>query len=169
MDDIRKGKIERVIVKDFSRFGRNYVDCGRYVDYEFATYNVQFISIGENFNSENGDRIMMGLFNLINELYAQDISRKQRAAIRAKGESGKHVTTRPIYGYRTDPQDKSHWIIDEDAAEVVRFIFTMYLSGHGFSEIADMLHDKKVLCPSAYRGKIRETLIKSSHYAANMV
>lgn len=156
MDDIRKGKIERVIVKDFSRFGRNYVDCGRYVDYEFATYNVQFISIGENFNSENGDRIMMGLFNLINELYAQDISRKQRAAIRAKGESGKHVTTRPIYGYRTDPQDKSHWIIDEDAAEVVRFIFTMYLSGHGFSEIADMLHDKKVLCPSAYRGKIRK-------------
>lgn len=127
-----------------------------YVDYEFATYNVQFISIGENFNSENGDRIMMGLFNLINELYAQDISRKQRAAIRAKGESGKHVTTRPIYGYRTDPQDKSHWIIDEDAAEVVRFIFTMYLSGHGFSEIADMLHDKKVLCPSAYRGKIRK-------------
>lgn len=156
LDDIHKGKIERVIVKDLSRFGRNYVDCGKYVDYEFATYNVQFISIGENFNSDNGDRIMMGLFNLINELYAQDISRKQRAAIRAKGESGKHITTRPIYGYQLDPDNKAHWIIDENAAKVVQYIFELYLDGHGFSEIADKLHEKKILTPSAYRGKIRK-------------
>lgn len=156
IDDIHKGKIERVIVKDFSRLGRNYIDCGRYVDYEFAAHNVQFISIGENFDSENGDRIMMGLFNLINELYAQDISRKQRAAIRAKGESGKHITTRPIFGYKSDPDNKYHWIVDETAAAAVRYIFELYLSGHGFAEIADILHDKKILSPSAYRGKIRK-------------
>jgi DNA invertase Pin-like site-specific DNA recombinase len=150
--DVEFGKIERIIVKDLSRFGRNYIHIGEYVEITFPKYEVQFISISENMDSELGNMDMLPFNNLMNEWYARDISKKQKASVRAKGTNGKRLTSKPIYGYISAPHNHSEWIIDEKAAEVVRQIFEMYISGSGLNNISKHLAKNKILTPSAYDG-----------------
>ena len=155
MADIEKGKICRIIVKDMSRFGRNATLTGQYIDYIFPKYNLQLISIEENIDtfSETNNEEVLFFRNWLNELYAKDISKKERSAIKAKGKSGRHTTTNVIYGYRKDPEDKNNWLIDEEAAEIVRKIFQLFDEGMGVTAIARTLRESEIKTPAAYRGR----------------
>ena len=125
---VKSRQVERILVKDLSRLGRNYIETGRFIDLEFPRYNTQFIAVNENFDSNGGDRFLVAVWNLLNELYAMDISNKQKQSIRAKSDSGRHITSKIPFGYKLDPEDKHKWIIDEPAAETVRVIFRLFVA-----------------------------------------
>lgn len=150
--DIEEGKINCVIVKDLSRFGRDYLETGMYLERYFPEWNVRFISIIDGIDSEKKQYdLMMPIKNLLNEQYARDISRKVHAAMRTKQETGKFIGAFASYGYRKSPQDRNKLIIDTYAAEIVRKIFKMYGEGYGKNSIARWLNDHKILCPSEYK------------------
>lgn len=149
--DIEAGKVARVIVKDMSRAGRDYLQTGFYTEVFFRQHGVHFVAIanGVDSNDQNSSEFAPFL-NIMNEWYLRDLSRKQKTAIRVKGESGKPTTNCAIYGYKKDPNDKHKWIIDEEAAAVVRRIFRLTIEGYGPYEIARMLFDDKVEAPAVY-------------------
>ena len=153
--DVEQYLIGTVIVKDLSRLGRNYLEAGRYMEMVFPSYDVRFIAIGDHVDSAEGLSDILPFNNLMNEWYCRDISRKQRAVVQTKGNSGKRLTTRAIYGYKKSPEDKNVWIIDEYAAAVVQKIFALFLAGYGTTKIAKTLEAEKILCPSAYLGCIK--------------
>ena len=145
LEDIINGKINTVIVKDMSRFGRDYIMVGYYTEIFFPESNVRFIAINDNVDSELGNTDDFIPFkNVINEWYAKDISKKVRAVIKSKGMSGKHLSAVPPYGYMKSPEDKTKWIIDEEAAEVVKEVYRLFLLGNGQTKIAKILTDKKI-------------------------
>lgn len=154
--DIENGLVGTVIVKDLSRLGRDYLRVGQYTEMVFPDNNVRFISISDNIDSIEGMSDFMPFHNLINEWYARDISRKQRAVIQNKGHAGQRLTTRAIFGYKKDEQDKKLWVIDEEAAAIVRRIFALFISGKSQQQIANILFAEKVVCPSVYLGCIRK-------------
>ena len=134
-----------------SRIGRDYLQTGFYTEVLFRKFGVRFIAIGNSIDSADPNSSEFAPFvNIMSEWYLRDLSRKQRTAIRVKGESGKPTTNCAIYGYRKDPNDKYHWLIDEEAAAVVRRIFQLTIEGHGPYEIATMLCEAKVETPAAY-------------------
>ncbi len=161
--DVEQFLIGTVIVKDLSRLGRNYLEAGRYTEMVFPSYDVRFIAIGENVDSAEGLSDYLPFNNLMNEWYCRDISRKQKAVIQNKGNKGIRLTSKAIYGYKKSPEDKRKWIIDEPAAEVVRKIYALFLSGYGAQKIANTLEEEKVLCPSAYLG-IKNARLYSNQY-----
>ena len=139
--DIEAGKVARVITKDMSRIGRDYLQTGFYTEVMFRQHGVHFIAIANNVDSrDQTSNEFVPFLNIMNEWYLRDLSRKQKAAIRVKGESGIPTTTKPIYGYKRDPDDKNKWLIDEEAAEVVKRIFRLTLEGHGPYDIARILY-----------------------------
>lgn len=149
--DIEAGKVCRVIVKDMSRAGRDYLQTGFYTEVFFRQHGVHFIAIANGVDSEDQNSNEFAPFlNIMNEWYLRDQSRKVSAAYKIKGNSGKHTSTHAIYGYKKDPENKDHWIIDEEAAAVVRRIFQMSIEGHGGYEIAQILTREKVESPSYY-------------------
>ena len=152
--DIEAEKVGRVIVKDMSRAGRDYLRTGFYTEVFFRQHGVHFVAIanGVDSNDQNSSEFAPFL-NIMNEWYLRDLSRKQKAAVRVKGEAGKPTTTGIIYGYRKDPNDKHKWLIDEEAAAVVRRIFRLTIEGFGPYEIARMLFDDKVEAPAVYFAK----------------
>lgn len=124
--DIEAGKVARVIVKDMSRIGRDYLQTGFYTEVMFRQHGIHFIAIANSVDSNDQNSNEFAPFlNIMNEWYLRDLSRKQKTAIRVKGESGKPTTNSAIYGYKKDPNDKHHWLIDEEAAAVVRRIFRL--------------------------------------------
>ena len=152
--DVEAGKIAHIIVKDMSRIGRDYLQTGFYTEVMFRQYGVHFVAVANNVDSDDLNSNEFAPFlNIMNEWYLRDLSKKQRAAIKVKGESGKPTTTSAIYGYKKDPNDKNHWLIDEEAAEVVRRIFRLTIDGYGPYEIARILFDDKVEAPAVYLGK----------------
>ncbi len=152
MSDIKKGLVETVIVKDMSRLGRNYLMVGQYTELEFPKHNIRFIAINDNVDSDKGMNEFLPIHNLMNEFYSRDISKKIRAAVRQKGNSGQAVTSALPYGYIRNPEDKNDWIIDQYAGEIVRRIFDYYVN-HMMSahEIAKILTSEKHLLPRVYR------------------
>lgn len=148
--DIKAGKIARVIVKDMSRFGRDYLQVGMFTDILFPDFGVHFIAVNDGVDSTRGDNEFTAIRNVFNEMYARDTSKKLKATWQTKGKSGEHLCTRPPYGYRKDPQNKKKWLVDEEAAAVVQQIFALCVEGMGPSQIANRLKDQKILCPSAY-------------------
>ena len=152
LTDIENGLVGTVVVKDMSRFGRNYLMVGQYLEIVFPEYGVRFIAISDNVDSDEGINDLMPINNLLNEWYARDISRKERAVIQNKDNNGGRTTSKPIYGYKKADYDKEKWIIDEPAAQVVRRIFEMYLNGIGVSEIARTLTNENILRPAAHKG-----------------
>lgn len=157
MQDVENGLVERVIVKDLSRFGRNYILVGEYVELLFPKHDVQFVSVSENMDSEKGNLDMMPINNLVNEWYARDISKKQKASVKARGNNGKRLTTKPIFGYGLDPVNHSDWVIDETAASVIRTIFEMYVSGKGLNMIARYLKEREIPTPKVYAHEITDS------------
>lgn len=152
--DIEAGKVARVIVKDMSRIGRDYLQTGFYTEVMFRQHGIHFIAIANSVDSNDQNSNEFAPFlNIMNEWYLRDLSRKQKAAVRVKGESGKPTTNIAIYGYKKDPQDKYHWLIDEKAAAVVRRIFRLTIEGNGPYEIARILFDEQVETPAVYFGK----------------
>ena len=149
LEDMEMGYISTVIVKDSSRFGRNYLEVGQYTDYYFPEHNIRFIAINDCIDSENGEDDFSAFRNVMNEMYAKDISRKVRSSHRLRGNAGEPLSP-PPYGYVKDPENKKKWIIDPDAAEVVQRIFRLCIEGNGNETIARILQDDKVLVPQAY-------------------
>ena len=149
--DIEAGKVEHLLVKDLSRVGRDYLQTGFYTEVVFKRYGIHFVAIGNSIDSNDPSSGEFAPFvNIMSEWYLRDLSRKQRTAIRVKGESGKPTTTQAIYGYKKDPNDKYHWLVDEEAAAVVRRIYQLTVEGHGLSDIANILYRDKVESPAAY-------------------
>ena len=154
--DIEAGKVAHLLCKDLSRIGRNYLQTGFYTEVMFRQNGVHFVAVANNIDSDIQESSEFAPFmNIMNEWYLRDQSRKVKAAFAIKGKSGKHTTNRPVYGYRKDPADKDHWIIDEEAAAVVRRIFRLSTEGHGAYEIAKILREEKAECPGYYHAKQR--------------
>ena len=151
MADAEEGKISTVIVKDMSRFGRDYIMVWYYTEIYFSNLDIRFIAINDNVDSNiQTENDLTPFKNVFNEWYARDTSKKIRAAFKAKGNSGKHLTTNPPFGYKKDPNDKDKWIIDDEAAATVRRIFQMYVDGYRISEIGHKLTEEKVETPILY-------------------
>lgn len=150
--DIEAGKVNCVIVKDLSRFGRDYIDTGRYLERYFPDRNVRFISITDNIDSfEQAYDMLLPIKNIFNEQYARDISRKIHAAVSTKQKAGEFIGAFASYGYRKSPIDKNKLVIDPYAAGVVRRIYELYLEGFGKNRIAAILNKEKIPCPSEYK------------------
>lgn len=188
IEDAKAKKINLILVKDLSRFGRNYIEFGQYTDYLFPSLGCRFIALNNGIDTEsrNGSTDVMCFLNLFNEFYSRDTSKKVKAVKRACAESGKFMGTYPAYGYKRDPEDKHHLVIDEETAPTVRRIFSMRASGMGFRAIAVTLNEEGVLPPGAlyYQRKGRsdprnvnhkwaettvKALIRSEVYIGNMV
>lgn len=153
------GKIGTVVVKDMSRLGRDYLKVGYYTEVFFPGLNIRFIAINNGVDSANQqDSDFTPFLNIINEWYAKDTSKKIRAVFKAKGQSGKPLCTNPPYGYVKDPEDKSRWIIDPEAAEVVREIFSLCVKGYGPTQIAKELTRRQIENPVAHARKQGLTL-----------
>lgn len=151
MADAEEGKISTVIVKDMSRFGRDYIMVGYYTEIYFSNLDIRFIAINDNVDSNiQTENDLTPFKNVFNEWYARDTSKKIRAVFKAKGNSGKHLSTNPPFGYKKDPDDKDKWIVDEEAAATVRRIFQMYVEGYRISEIGHKLTEEKVETPILY-------------------
>ena len=149
LEDMEMGYISTIIVKDSSRFGRNYLEVGQYTDYYFPEHNIRFIAINDCIDSENGEDDFSAFRNVMNEMYAKDISRKVRSSHRLRGNAGEPLS-QPPYGYMKSPENKKKWIIDPDAAEVVQRVFRLCIEGNGNETIARILQEDKVLVPQAY-------------------
>lgn len=147
------GKVKTVIVKDMSRMGRDYLKVGYYTESFFAERDIRYIAINDGVDSDKGDNDFTPFRNLFNDFYARDTSKKIRAVMRAKGNSGEHLCSNPPYGYRKDPNDKKKWIVDEEAAEIVGRIFDLCIAGKGPMQIAKLLTADKVLTVKAHYAK----------------
>ena len=156
LDEIEAGHVGAVITKDLSRLGRNSALTGLYINYTFPQNDVRYIAINDHFDSINPnstDSDIAGIKNWFNEFFAKDTSRKIRAVQKAKGERGERLTVHVPYGYMKNPENPKEWMIDEEAAQVVKKIFTLCMNGRGPSQIADQLEKDKVLTPTAYKNK----------------
>ena len=152
--DIEAGKVAHVLVKDMSRVGRDYLQTGFYTEVLFHQHGVHFVAISNGVDSDDQSSSEFAPFiNIMSEWYLRDLSRKQRTAIKVKGESGKPITNSAIYGYVKDPDDKYHWLVDEEAAAVVRRIFQLTIEGNGPYDIARILYEDKVETPAVYQAK----------------
>jgi len=150
LEDIKAGKIARVIVKDMSRFGRDYLQVGMYTDILFPDFGVHFIAVNDGVDSTRGENEFTAIRNVFNEMYARDTSKKIRATWQSKGRSGEHLCTMPPYGYMKDPEDKKKWIAEPEAAAVVQKIFSLCVDGLGPTQIARWLREHKIKNPTAY-------------------
>ena len=156
LDEIEAGHVGAVITKDLSRLGRNSALTGLYINYTFPQNDVRYIAINDHFDSINPnstDSDIAGIKNWFNEFFAKDTSRKIRAVQKAKGERSERLTVHVPYGYMKNPENPKEWIIDEEAAQVVKKIFTLCMNGRGPSQIADQLEKDKILTPTAYKNK----------------
>ena len=147
LSDMDMGYISTVIVKDSSRLGRNYLEVGQYTDYYFPEHNIRFIAINDCIDSENGEDELAPFRNVMNEMMARDISRKVRSSHKLRGNAGEPLSP-PPYGYMKSPENKKRWIIDAEAAEVVRRVYRLCIEGN--ETIARTLQEEQVLVPMAY-------------------
>ena len=149
LEDMDMGYISTVIVKDMSRLGRDYLQVGYYTDTYFPDRNIRFIAVNDCVDSADGENELAPFRNVMNEMYARDISRKVRSSHRLRGNAGEPLS-QPPYGYLKSPENKKKWIIDPEAAQVIRDIYRMCLEGKGNETIARILQDRKILIPMAY-------------------
>ena len=150
ISDIEAGIVKRVIIKDMSRFGRDYLQVGMYTEIMFPEHDVHFIAVNDGVDSAQGDNEFTPFRNIINEWYAKDTSKKIRAVMKVKGNSGEHLTSNPPYGYMKSPDDPKRWIKEEEPAQVMYEIGLYIMDGFGPSQIARKLKERKILTPAAY-------------------
>lgn len=151
--DIEEGKVNLVITKDLSRLGRDYIGTGYYLEKFFPEKNVRYIAINDNIDtfSNDSNNDMNPFRSVINDMYARDISRKVRSVVDQKRRDGKYIGSFAPYGYKKTEEDRNKLVIDQEAAEIVRRIFSMYLNGCGFKKIADTLNGEYILSPGIYK------------------
>lgn len=151
IEDAKKGTVKRIICKDLSRFGRDYIKVGLYTEFIFPDKDIHFIAVNDDVDSNvQKDNDLAPFKNLFNEWYARDTSKKIKAVKKAKGLAGEHMSCVAPYGYRKNPDNPKEWLIDEESAEVVREIFRLCVDGYGSRRIANILTERKILIPSAY-------------------
>ena len=151
IEDAKKGTVKRIICKDLSRFGRDYIKVGLYTEFIFPDKDMHFIAVNDDVDSNvQKDNDLAPFKNLFNEWYARDTSKKIKAVKKAKGLAGEHMSCVAPYGYRKNPDNPKEWLIDEESAEVVREIFRLCVDGYGPRRIANILTERKILIPSAY-------------------
>ena len=161
LEDIEAGKVNTVLCKDLSRFGRNYYEAGRYLDDYFVEKGVRFIAPGNNVDSAKGEYdLTVPFINMMNDYYARDISAKTRAAKEARAKQGMYMGSKAPYGYVKDPEDKHKLIEDPEAAEVVRRMFNMAADGNGYNHIARTLQQEGVLNPYSYEAQRNPNYLK---------
>ena len=148
MEEVEAGRVEAIVIKDMSRLGRDYLKVGQVMEV-LRQRGVRLIAINDGVDSLKGDDDFTPFRNIMNEFYARDTSRKIRSVFKSKGMSGKHLTGTVIYGYLWD-EKREHWLVDEEAAEVVREIFRLCVNGYGPTRIANILTERKILCPTYY-------------------
>jgi DNA invertase Pin-like site-specific DNA recombinase len=155
MEDIRAGKINCVVVKDLSRFGRNYIEVGKYLENIFPFLGVRFISVNDQFDSANkrtdAEELILPFKNLINDAYSRDLSVKIRSQLLVKRKNGDYIGNFAVYGYTKSPENKNRLVVDEYASEVVRDIFRWKLEGLSGQAIANRLNAKGELSPMEYK------------------
>ena len=149
MEQLAAGKAAAVFVKDLSRLGRNYIEVGRLTEEFFPEHDIRLVAVSDNIDTAEGENELAPIRNLFNEWYARDISKKRRISNKIKGNAGEPMGP-PPYGYKKDPDDPKRWIVDEEAAQVVRRIFRMTLDGYGTEQIATIFSEEKILTPIAY-------------------
>ena len=175
LEDVRKGKINCIIVKDLSRFGRNYIECGNYLEKIFPFMNVRFIAINDFYDSLKEDAsqiLLLHLKNIVNEVYAKDISKKITTALREKKKKGNFTGSFASYGYLKDPSDKNKIIINKETQNVVKEIFSLRLKGYSYNKIAIILNKKGILSPYAYLysiGALKTEKFKSTKWNDNNI
>lgn len=157
LKDIDNKLINTIIVKDLSRFGRDYILTGYYLEMYFPSKNIRFISILDNYDSINNSNDLMPFKSIINDMYSKDNSKKIKAALRIKQQLGKWVGGCTPFGYMKDPNDKNHLIINEEEAKVVKLIYKLYLQDYTINKISNYLFNNKVLTPTSYRNINRNT------------
>lgn len=154
MSDAEEGKIATIIVKDMSRFGRDYIMVGYYTEIYFPNSDIRFIAINDQVDTVSAtDNDFTPFKNIMNEWYAKDTSKKIKAVLKTKGNSGKHLSTLPPFGYKKDPNDKEKWIMDEEAAATVKEIFDLYIGGLKINDIAKQLTEEGKETPQLYAMK----------------
>ena len=150
--DIEDGKVNCVVVKDLSRFGRDYIDTGIYLERYFPELGVRFISVTDSIDSmKQAYDMLLPIKNIFNEQYARDISKKIQATVKSKQKAGEFIGAFTSYGYKKSPVDKNKLVIDDYAADVVRRIFSLYIQGYGKQRIAKLLNAEGILCPAEYK------------------
>ena len=149
MEQLAAGKAAAVFVKDLSRLGRNYIEVGRLTEEFFPEHDIRLVAVSDNIDTAEGENELAPIRNLFNEWYARDISKKRRISNKIKGNAGEPMGP-PPYGYKKDPDDPKRWIVDEEAAQVVRRVFRMTLDGYGTEQIATIFSEEKILTPIAY-------------------
>ena len=152
MEEVEAGRVEAIIVKDMSRLGRDYLKVGQIMEI-LRIKGVRLIAINDGVDSANGDDDFTPFRNIMNEYYARDTSKKIKSVFKAKGMSGKHLTGTVIYGYLWD-EDRNYWIVDEEAAAVVRQIFQLTMDGFGPYQISQLLKQQKIEIPSVLRSTV---------------
>lgn len=161
LSDIEDRKINMVITKDLSRLGRDYIQTGYYLEVFFPQKDVRYIALNDNIDTLRNDNDIAPFKNILNEMYAKDISKKVRAAFKAKAENGEFIGSFAPYGYKKDPHDKNRLIVDEPAAEVVRRAFGMAADGCGINRIARSFNEEGILNPSMYKSLQRSSYLNN--------
>jgi DNA invertase Pin-like site-specific DNA recombinase len=187
IEDIEAGKINLVVVKDLSRLGRNYLLTGQYTDIYFPDRGVRFIAVNDGIDTKNADNDIAPFKNILNEMYAKDISKKIRSVMRAKQEKGEYIGNHAPYGYSKDPANKNHLIIEESGAKVVRRIYDLCAAGNGSPTIVKTLNQEGIptprnhlenICPNYYKEPLRQykwstetvlLILRSRIYKGDMV
>lgn len=155
MSDIEAGRVNCVIVKDLSRFGRDYIETGRYLERVFPTLGVRFIALTDHYDSFSADagerNIVLPVKNFINDSYCRDISTKVKSQLAVKRTNGEYLAAFAVYGYRKSPEDRNKLLVDDYAAGIVRRIFAWKIEGMAVTAIAEKLNELHILCPREYK------------------
>ena len=149
IQQLEQGRAAAVFVKDLSRLGRNYIEVGRLTEEFFPEHDIRLVAVSDNIDTAEGENELAPIRNLFNEWYARDISKKRRISNKIKGNAGEPMG-QPPYGYIKDPNNPKRWIVDDEAAQVVRRIYSMTLEGYGTEQIATQLEKEEILTPRAY-------------------
>ena len=163
MEEVEAGRVEAIVIKDMSRLGRDYLKVGQVMEI-LRQRGVRLIAINDGVDSLNGDDDFTPFRNIMNEFYARDTSRKIRSVFKSKGMSGKHLTGTVIYGYLWD-EKREHWLVDEEAAAVVRYIFALAMEGYGPYQIATKLSEEKIEMPAVHLAHYGEGVNKNKTFA----
>ncbi len=157
LEDIDSGKVNLVITKELSRLGRDYIQTGYYTDVYFSRKRVRYIAVNDGIDTNREDNDIAPFKNILNDMYARDLSRKVKSAKRQRAHKGFYISAQAPYGYKVDPQNRNRLIVDEEAAEVVKEIFRLSLAGHSLIQISKILTEREIITPGVYKARNGDT------------
>lgn len=157
IQDLENGKFNIVVTKDLSRLGRDYIQTGYYIDVYFVTKNIRYIAVNDGIDTQQGNNDIAPFKNILNDMYAKDLSRKVKSAKQQRAQNGFYISAQPPYGYKVNPNNRNQLIVDAESAQIVKLIFELADLGHNYSEISRILEERKIISPSAYKAMNGDT------------